>query len=123
MGYSVKHGYLDTILKVASSPLVTQAIALRTKTYPEFPNPKCTFTIPAPPNGVGEHNPWAGRYNVHFPLDFDNGPRWLARVRGQDSAQPLGHEHAVLELLHGVVPQWTSRSWLVNSKLDRICVE
>jgi hypothetical protein len=67
----------------------------------------------------------AGNTNLHFLLTFnDGGKDMLARVRfTRDSLwawhSPVANEFETLQVVHSIIPKWSSKSWLLDGMSAR----
>lgn len=94
---------------------MTEALALR----PEATS--ATLELPVIPEAMKEyrgHIKWMGYRNIALTVTFNDGVRWLARVRLNDIYTPyvrrniMLSEYATLRALHEIVPGLVPQVWL-----------
>lgn len=97
------------------APIVEDALALR----PEATS--AALTLPVIPEAMKEyrgHIKWMGYRNIALTVTFNDGVKWLARVRLNDIYTPavrrsiMLSEYATLEALHEIVPELVPRVYL-----------
>ncbi|BEI79480.1 hypothetical protein CcaverHIS002_0100090 [Cutaneotrichosporon cavernicola] len=109
------HPFFGLIAQIVDAPIVADALALRpeaTSATLELPN------IVEPMKEYRGHIKWMGYRNLALTVTFNDGVRWLARVRLNDIYTPavrrsiMLSEYATLMALHEILGKLAPRVWL-----------
>lgn len=109
------HQFFGLIAQIVDHPIVADALALR----PEAKS--AVLDIPTLTEAMKEYRgrvKWMGYRNIALTLTFNDGVRWLARVRLNDIYTPyvrrniMLSEYATIQAVHDVVPKLVPQVWL-----------
>ncbi|CAK9783804.1 unnamed protein product [Cutaneotrichosporon oleaginosum] len=109
------HPFFGLIAQIVDAPIVADALALR----PEATS--ASLELPTIPEYMKEyrgHIKWMGYRNIALTLTFNDGVRWLARVRLNDIYTPavrrsiMLSEYATLTALQEALGKLVPRVWL-----------